>query len=149
MGSHKTHVLLLLVQIFHVQNNTKFSCIFHHGGEFVMEESMFYRGGVQTIVSELVPDAWKVDVIKQLVCSWGYQEHEFRLWYKMEEVVNEFVQVNQDHIVDEIAMFAVSRGIDGQVYVEHNVTDMSIKVDMPQFVDLNGSSEDDEDKLYM
>jgi len=110
---------------------------------------MFYRGGVQTIVSDLVPDAWKVDVIKQLVCSWGYEEHEFRGWCKMEEIVNEFVQVNQDHIADEVAMYDVSRGVDGQLYVEHNVTDMSVKVDMPHFVDLNGSNEEDEDKLYM
>jgi len=127
-------------------NNIKFNCIFYHGGEFVREEAIFYRGGLQTSVADIAPDTWKVGVIKQVVCSWGYQEHEFRLWCKMDEVVNEFVKLDQDHIADEVAMFAVSRGIDGQIYVEHNVTDMSVKVDMPHFVDLNGSKEEDEDE---
>jgi len=100
-------------------------------------------------VTDLVLDAWKVGVIRQLVCSWGYQDHEIRVWCKMDRIVNEFVQVDQDSIAIEVAMYAIGEGIDGQIYVEHNVTNMSVKVDMPNFVDLNDSSGEDEDNLMM
>ena len=94
-----------------MQNNTKFNCIFHHGGEFVREETIFYRVGVQTIVTDFVLDAWKVGVIRQLVCSWGYQDHEIRVWCKMDRIVNEFVQVDQDSIAIEVAMYAIGEGM--------------------------------------
>lgn len=34
---------------------------------------------METIVSDIDPDAWKVAVIKELVRSWGYEKEEFRI----------------------------------------------------------------------
>ena len=37
-----------------------FDVVFHHGGEFVRDKRVFYRGGVQTIVSGLEGNNWGV-----------------------------------------------------------------------------------------
>jgi hypothetical protein len=108
---------------------------------------MFYRGGMETIVSDIEPDNMKPAVIKELVSSWGYDKNHFRIWGK---ICNEFVEVKEDHIADEISIGAVGDGRDGHIYVEHNVDDISVKVLGPKCVTLGGSSEEeDDDKLYM
>jgi hypothetical protein len=140
---------MLLVQFFVCRTTLSSIAFFTMGESLLGTKPYSKKAGVQTIVSDLVPDAWKVGVIRQLVCSWGYQEHEIRLWCKMDRIVNEFVQLDQDHIADEVAIHAVGDGIDGQIYVEHNVTNMSVKVNMPNFVDLNESSGEDEDNMLM
>jgi len=107
---------------------------------------MFYKGGMETIVSDIEPDYMKSAVIKELVSTWGYDRNHFRIWGK---IYNEFVEVKEDHIADEITMAAVGGKTDGHIYVEHNVSDINVKVLEPQCVMLGGSSEEDDDKLYM
>lgn len=149
VGSLKTRVLMLLVQFFECRTTPSSTAFFTMGESLSGKKPYSTEVGVKTLVSDLVPDAWKVGVIRQLVCSWGYQDHEIRLWCKMDRIENDFVQVDLDNIADEIAIYAVGEGIDGQIFVEHNVTNMSVKVDMPNFVDLNESSGEDEDNLMM
>jgi len=54
-----------------------------------------------------------------------------------------------DHIADEISMLAVEQEIDDHIYVEHKIRDSYVKVLEPCCVDINGSSDEDEDNLYV
>jgi hypothetical protein len=103
---------------------------------------MFYRGGVETIVSDIEPECMKPAVIKELVSTWDYDKNHFRIWGK---ICNEFVEVKEDHIADEISIAAVGDAEDAHIYVEHNVSDISVKVLEPKCVMLGGSSEEDDD----
>ncbi|KAK2409855.1 hypothetical protein QL285_045255 [Trifolium repens] len=76
-------------------NSNTFSVVFNHGGEFVREDNnMFYRGGVQTVISNENDDEWCKAHLINLVMGWGYEKHSFKIWTRC----------------------------DGQLYVEHNVT---------------------------
>jgi len=46
-----------------------FDVVFHHGGEFVRDKCVFYRGGVQTNVSGLEGTNWGVSDIENTVAS--------------------------------------------------------------------------------
>jgi hypothetical protein len=100
-------------------------------------------------VSDIDPDVFTVAVIKELVRSWGYEREEFRIWGKMDGVDNEFFELMVDNIADLISMRAVAEEEDGHVYVEHNIRDSYVKVLEPRCVDINGSSDEDEDNLYV
>jgi hypothetical protein len=56
-GVHDTCLTKKILFFFHSKIYT-FSVVFHHGGHFVREDNnVFYRGGVQTVVSgETVDD---------------------------------------------------------------------------------------------
>jgi len=41
-------------------------------GSSFRDKNIFYKGGIETIVYDIDPDAWKRLVIKELVRSWGY-----------------------------------------------------------------------------
>jgi len=102
---------------------------------------------METIVSDIEPEYMKATVIKELVSSWGYDKNHFRIWGK---ICNEFVEVKEGHVADEITIAVVGGGTDGHIYVEHNVSDISVKVLEPKCVMLGGSSEEeDNDKFYM
>jgi len=44
-----------------------FDCIFHHGGEFVRDDVLFYRGGKQTKVNDIDLQTWGMDAIDEIV----------------------------------------------------------------------------------
>jgi hypothetical protein len=56
-----------------------FNWIFHHGGVFVRDDVLLYRGGLQTIVSDIDLEKWGMDAIDELVTGWGYEKHHYRI----------------------------------------------------------------------
>ena len=73
---------------------------------------MIYRGGMETIVSDIEPENMKAVVIKELVSTWSYDKNQFRIWGK---ICNEFVEVKEDHIADEVTMAAIGGKTDGHI----------------------------------
>jgi len=114
-----------------------FDVVFHHGGEFVRDKRVFYRGGVQTIVSGLEGNNWGVNDIENTVASWGYEKKKFRVWGQHPDVFDEFFQVNEDHIAEEISGYSIGNKVHGHIYVEHNVLDITVKADQPRCLDLD------------
>ena len=149
VGSYVTRVTVLLVNFSVEQIKIVFNCIFHHDGEFFRDKTMFYRGGIETVVADIEPDSWKVDSIHEIVRTWGYEKEHFRIWCKMDVLGHEFFEVNADHIAEEISIYVVYEQTDAHIYVEHNVRDICVKVLEPQCVNINESSDEDEDNLYM
>jgi hypothetical protein len=64
------------------RNDETFNVFFHHGGEFLKENnSLIYRGGVQTVVSGEKLDNWcNKSHVLGIVMGWGYKENSFKLW---------------------------------------------------------------------
>jgi len=114
-----------------------FDVVIHHGGEFVRDKRVFYRGGVQTIVSGLEGNNWGVSDIENIVTSWGYEKKKFRVWGQYPEVFDEFFQVNEDHIAKEISGYSIGNKVHGHIYVEHNVLDITVKAYQPRCIDLD------------
>jgi len=120
-----------------------FDVVFHHGGEFVKDKHMFYRGGVQTVLSGIKGNNWDVSDIENIVASWRYQKKKVRVWGQYVEVYDEFFQVNEDHIAEEIYEYSIGNKVDGHIYVEHNVLDITVKVDVLSFVDLDAGYDEE------
>ncbi|XP_058783754.1 uncharacterized protein LOC131658483 [Vicia villosa] len=79
-----------------------FNVIFHHGGEFVRDGHLFYRGGVETIISDQDYDKWSFCEAVSLVKDWGYNEVNFRLWRKIDRVDEYFKLMLEDSHAMEI-----------------------------------------------
>jgi hypothetical protein len=68
--------------LFHNKNDT-FSVVFHHGDEFVRaDNNTFYRGGVQTVVSDKKIKEWNMLKNLNLVKGRDYEQNNFRVWTK-------------------------------------------------------------------
>jgi hypothetical protein len=58
---------------------------FKHGGEFVRENNtVFYRSGVQTVVSNQKVDEWSKSHLMKLFMRWGHELNSFRIWSKFD-----------------------------------------------------------------
>lgn len=97
-----------------------FNCIFHHGGEFVRDDVLFYRGGKQTIVSDIDLQTWGMDAINEIVTGWGYDKQHYRIWGVVEDKNGKFFQIYVDHLAAEVAIRAIGNEVDGHLYLEHN-----------------------------
>ncbi|XP_058733150.1 uncharacterized protein LOC131604746 [Vicia villosa] len=118
-----------------------FSLVFHHGGNFVQDSHMYYRGGIETIVEGQDEVKWSFFEAVSLVKDWGYEG--FRLWRKIPQMDEGFTNVVDDVGAAEIGKHCMSYKVDGHVWVEHGVKGMMTKVLLPNVDDFNTSSEDE------
>ncbi|XP_058756954.1 uncharacterized protein LOC131630180 [Vicia villosa] len=116
-----------------------FGVVFHHGGHFVQEGHMYYRGGSDTIVEGQDEDKWSFFEAVSLVRDWGYEG--FRLWRKIPQLDEGFMNVVDDAACVEIAKHCMACKVDGHIWVEHGVKDMMTKVVHPNVDDFSTSSE--------
>ena len=97
-----------------------FDCIFHHGGEFVRDDVLFYRGGKNTTVSDIDLQTQGMDVIDEIVTGQGYDKQHYRIWGAVDGKDDQFFQVYVDHLAEEVAISAIGEEVDGHLYLEHN-----------------------------
>lgn len=71
--------------------------------------------------------------IYKLVTRWGYKEGSYMVWTKIIEVY-ELFQLRKDNDAYDFATYASSSQVDGDIYLEYEVTDIKLKVRAPQFI---------------
>ncbi|KAI5409260.1 hypothetical protein KIW84_054895 [Lathyrus oleraceus] len=104
------------------QNMQVFNVVFHHGGEFVRlnDGDTIYMGGVSTIVFGKLIDKWSMVNIHKLIR-------------------------NNDGAYD-FAAYASTTEVDGEIFVEHDVTGIEIIVKSPrcvnEMVELDGCDDE-------
>jgi hypothetical protein len=103
-----------------LQEKLLFNCIFHHGGEFVRDDVLFYRGGKQTIVSDIDLQTWGMAAIDEIVTGWGYDKQHYRIWGAVDGKDGRFFQIYVDHLAEEVVIKAIGDEVDGHIYLEHN-----------------------------
>ncbi|XP_058751316.1 uncharacterized protein LOC131624382 [Vicia villosa] len=118
------------------ENMHLISVVFHHGGEFVSMSDgvMIYRGGVTTHVTDIHIDNFTMVCVKKLLNEWGYNEGTFRVWTKVVEIDPNFFQIKKDHDCCDVAAFSYANEVEGVIYVEHDVVDVSFSVVSPRCV---------------
>ncbi|XP_058748392.1 uncharacterized protein LOC131621369 [Vicia villosa] len=112
------------------------SVVFHHGGEFVSMSDgvMIYRGGVATHVNDIHIDNFTMVCVKKLLNEWGYNEGTFRVWTKVVEIDPNFFQIKKDDDCYDVVAFSYANEVEGFIYVEHDVVDVSFSVVSPRCV---------------
>ncbi|GAU20631.1 hypothetical protein TSUD_230450 [Trifolium subterraneum] len=113
-----------------------FTVVFHHGGLFVREWVIFYKGGKKKEVVIIDPDKWSYfeavghldDIIKKEGYVGGY-----RMWWKPDEEYDyKLLRVDED--ANEVCNYAMKNKGRVQMYVEHDVDDVSCLVTIPNYV---------------
>lgn len=115
--------------------------IFHHGGNFVHDKHMFYRGGCEIVVEGQYSNKWSFFEAVSLVKDWGYDG--FRLWIKIPGLDKRFTHFIDDVQAEEIVNHSLSRNVDGHMWIEHGVEDMLSKVSKPDVDQFSEYSDDD------
>ncbi|KAI5422440.1 hypothetical protein KIW84_045764 [Lathyrus oleraceus] len=110
--------------------------IFHHGGEFVRvnEKDILYIGGVHNIFSMQHIGKWTMFKIHKLVKGWGCKEGSYKAWMKILEVNEFFFQLSKDDDAYDFVVYTCATQVDGDVYLEHDVNDIELKVKSPKFI---------------
>lgn len=72
--------------------------------------------------------------IHRLVNKWGYKEGSYRLWTKILEIDEDFFQIRKDDDAYNFAAYDCTTKVDGDIYLEHDVTDIELKVRVPKCV---------------
>lgn len=124
-----------------------FNCIFHHGGEFVRDDILFYRGGKQAIVGDIDLQTWGMDAIDEIVTGWGYDKQHYRIWGAVHGEDGKFFQIYVDHLAEEVAVRAIGDEIDGHIYLEHNQQDVlerDLEIREPIYFDMKFNSDVDD-----
>ncbi|KAI5434587.1 hypothetical protein KIW84_021427 [Lathyrus oleraceus] len=113
-----------------------FNVSFHHGGEFILvkQNDIIYRGGVDTHVSGQHINKWTIGSIRTLVNMWGYKEGTYRLWTKIMEMDEGFFQITKDDDAYDFAAYSCATQVDGDIFFEHDVDDMKLRVRVPKCV---------------
>lgn len=114
--------------------------IFHHGGQFVHDNFMFYMGGNKIIVHGQDPDRWIYFEVVSLVKYLGYDG--FRLWKKIPGVSEGYFNFTNDKDAKEIATQCLPNNVDAHIWVKHDVEDMLSMVFVPNIFNLRQESED-------
>lgn len=96
-----------------------------------MKKTMFYRGGVQCIVYEQNIEKWGLSEVMNIVLDWGYERYKFRVCSKLEGISDCYFEINNDHRDIYVATYDVGNSIEGNLYVEHNVKNIKVKVGEP------------------
>ncbi|KAK2441280.1 hypothetical protein QL285_012599 [Trifolium repens] len=107
-------------------NDETFNAVFHHGGEFLKENnSLIYRGEVQTVVSGEKLDNWcNKSHVLGIVMGWGYNVNRFKLWSRFRDFDDgRFFKLRDYDDYMEVAIHSVGGGGDGQIYVDHKIED--------------------------
>ncbi|CAI8615148.1 unnamed protein product [Vicia faba] len=124
-----------------------FNLVFHHGGSFVQDGHMYYRGGSETTVEGQDEDKWSFFEAVSLVKDWGYEG--FRLWRKIPQTDEGFTNVVDDAGAVEVAKHCMSCRVHDDLWVEHGVEHMMTKVLVPNVDDFSTSSGDDSTGDYV
>jgi hypothetical protein len=73
------------------------------------------------VTSENV-DEWNMSYLRKLVMGWGYELNSFRIWSRFDGYVDDFFELKRDDDAYEVAVYACGSEVEGQVFVEHNVS---------------------------
>jgi hypothetical protein len=108
--------------VFFFFREPEFTAVFHHGGELVNENNTrFYRGRVQTLVSGEKLDDWTKSHVFNLVRGWEYAKNSFRLRSIFDNYDGGMFKLREDDDYLEVATYIVGSGRDAPIYVEHLV----------------------------
>jgi len=110
-----------------LQEKLLFNCVFHHDGEFVRDDVLFYRGGKHTIVSNIDLQTWGMAAIDEIVTGWGYDKQYYRVWGAVDGKDGQFFQIYVDHLAEEVAIRAIGDEVDGHIYLEHNQHEVLVR----------------------
>ncbi|WJX65969.1 hypothetical protein P8452_50574 [Trifolium repens] len=111
----------------------RFSVAFHHGGNFVRDWIICYKGGDKAIFKVKDDDDWGFAEMCSLVEDDLKVSKGYRLWWMHDEDIN-FRLVRLDEDVYAVKDYAVSNNCVANIYVEHDVGETSGLVDVPNFI---------------
>jgi hypothetical protein len=123
----------------------KFDVVFHHGGEFVKDWVLFYRGGCETIIQKQDFDDWSFVKANGYLLKMEYNENTYRMWRKMDDVDSGYKAMVLDQHVVDLGLNAMNKMEAAHIWVEHNVKDILENVACPAFMELGPSSGEDSD----
>ncbi|KAK2395024.1 hypothetical protein QL285_056790 [Trifolium repens] len=106
------------------KNEELFNVVFHHGGEFFKEnDSLIYRGGVQTVVSGEKMSNWSnKSHVFGIVMGWGYNVERVKLWSRFRDFDNgRFFKLREYDDYMEVAIHSVGGGVDAEIYVDNKI----------------------------
>jgi hypothetical protein len=109
------------------------SVVFHHGGHFVRDWIISYKGGEKTVFKRLDPDKWTYFEITSLVEEDLKVSKGYRFWWMHDEDVH-FRLVRLDEDAYEVKDYALSNNCAANIFVEHNVDETSGLVDVPKYI---------------
>lgn len=111
-----------------------FNVVFHHGGQFVRDLIVYYRGGDVTVVEGLDKDKWSYFEVEGIMTDKKYAKNSFRMWWKVEEEIA-YKKLRLDADAMDIVDYALSNNVDAHIYLEHGVDNM-FSVDAPVCLEL-------------
>ncbi|WJX58901.1 hypothetical protein P8452_44307 [Trifolium repens] len=111
----------------------RFSVAFHHGGNFVRDWIICYKGGDKAIFKVKDDDDWGFAEMCSLVEDDLKVSKGYRLWWMHDEDIN-FRLVRLDEDAYAVKDYAVSNNCVANIYVEHDVGESSGLVDVPNFI---------------
>ncbi|WJX85475.1 hypothetical protein P8452_67922 [Trifolium repens] len=123
----------------------KFDVVFHHGGEFVKDWVLFYRGGSETIIQKQDFDDWSFVKANGYLLKMEYNENTYRMWRKMDDVDSGYKAMVLDQHVVDLGLYAMNKMEAAHIWVEHNVKDILENVACPAYMELGPSSDEDSD----
>ncbi|XP_058756990.1 uncharacterized protein LOC131630222 [Vicia villosa] len=118
--------------------------IFHHGGEFVRENFVFYRGGDVSTLHGQDPDTWSFYEAMNVVLQLGFDGGRIRMWRKIEGIDENFFHLTDDLHVTEITKHCIQHNVEGHIWLEHFVGDNTKWAEKPNIVDVGEVTEDDD-----
>ncbi|WJX78278.1 hypothetical protein P8452_61520 [Trifolium repens] len=111
----------------------RFSVAFHHGGNFVRDWIICYKGGDKAIFKVKDDDDWGYAEMCGLVEDDLKVSKGYRLWWMHDEDIN-FRLVRLDEDAYAVKDYALSNNCVANIYVEHDVGETNGLVDVPNFV---------------
>lgn len=120
-----------------------FPLVFHHGGKFVKNRILEYKGGIESVISSQDLDRWSYFEASGLVKDLGYEADTYTLWWKIDQEVV-FRRFVSDADAMELSEHAVKVGVAGHIYIEHieNYGEEEVVNDPKENVVNEGGSED-------
>ncbi len=95
--------------------------VFHHGGEFVSDFLLYYKGGKENRFNEIDKDKWCYFEATGILKDLGYDDHlKYKLWWYINED-DKYVRIIDDNDTDNIAEYVANNKCEAHIYVEHSV----------------------------
>lgn len=111
--------------------------IFHHEGDFTRDKNLLYRGGIQTTMYDYDSERYGVFEVINLIVGQRYAWNIVKVQFNLEGIYESFVEVNKDEFVPDVATYVIGNKIERDLYIEHNVKNINVKVVQLQCIDLN------------
>jgi hypothetical protein len=97
------------------------SVVFHHGGVFVRDFLLYYKGGNENLFNDIDKDRWSYFEATGILKEFGYDDHlKYRLWWYINEE-DKYVRIIDDNDTDRIADYVIQNKREAHIYVEHSV----------------------------